>query len=52
MNGSGGKSREQYYFKRIIETRTRHDEFRERLLKFELRVCGKVAFLMSLKSLY
>ena len=37
--------------KEIIETRTRPDEFREILLKFDLRVCGKVAFLMSLKSL-
>ena len=41
---------EQYIVKKIIETRTKHDEFREILLKFELRVRGKVPFLISLKN--
>ena len=35
--------------KKIIETGTRHDEFNEILLKFDLRVRGKVSFYISLK---
>ena len=35
--------------KKMIETGTRHDEFREILSKFDLGVCGKVPFLIFLK---
>ena len=41
---------ERYMVKKIIETRAKHDESREVLIKFELRVRGKVPFLISLKN--
>ena len=50
MNGSGKKFSEQFMVQKIIQTRTRHDEFRETLIKFDLRVPVKVAILISLKS--
>ena len=36
-------------FKEIIQTGTRHDEFRE-ILKFDFNVHGKLPFLIPLKS--
>ena len=48
-NASGKKFNEQYMFKEIIQTGTRHDEFKE-ILKLDFRVHGKVPFLIPLKS--
>ena len=49
MNGSGKNFSEQFMVEKIIQTRTRHDEFREILIKFVLRVCAKVPILISLQ---
>ena len=46
VNCRGKKFSEQYSDKKIIYTGTRHDEFWKILLKFDLRVCGKVPFLI------
>ena len=50
MNDSDTKFSKQFMVQKIIYTGTRHDEFREILIKFDLRVRGKVPVLASLKS--
>ena len=51
MNGNGKKFREQFMVQKInLNIRTRHDEFREILIKFDVRVRVKVPILISLKT--
>ena len=50
MNDCGEKFCEQYIVKQIVKKGTRHDEFKEILLKFEFRVRDQVPFSISLKS--
>ena len=50
MNGNGKKFSEQFMVKKKKKlTRTRHDELREILIKFYLKVRVKVPILISLK---
>ena len=51
MNGNGEKFSEQFNVQKIIQIRTRHDEFRKILIKFDLRVRVKVPILIYLKEL-
>ena len=50
MNGSNEKFTEQYRVKQIILTGIKHNEFWKIVLKFDLSVYGKFAFLLTLKS--
>ena len=51
MNGGRKNFTEQFMVQEIIQTRTRHDEFKEILIKFDLRVRGKAAILIIFKKL-